>query len=103
MLSVPALSFKTPEYCPLSLLNLDIALCIGCFNLEKLTQSRLVAPASPDPLIISKSKEFRSKDFSARFLFSTSARKLSTLSPNNLGLLIDLSGFFIYLLLFFII
>ena len=53
ILSIPALLPKTLLYCPLSLLNLLIALCIGCFNLEKLTQSRRVAPAFADPLIIS--------------------------------------------------
>ena len=69
ILSVPALSPKILLNCPLSLSNLVIALCIGCFNLEKLTQSRRCAPAFADPLIISKSKTLRSKDLSARFLF----------------------------------
>ena len=55
ILSVPALFSKIVGYCEVSLENLVTALCIGCFNLDKLIQSKRSKPAAADPLMISRS------------------------------------------------
>ena len=88
--SVPALSLSRPLNVLLSLNSLSKVLYKGSTNREKLIQSLRVAPASLEPRITSKSRGGRLIFWSDMFLFSTSAKELSTLRPNSFGFLSDM-------------